>query len=370
MQRRTFLTHFVAIMAFAALAGCSNSDKPAATGGPAVPGGMSVKRIVILTNGSAPYWDAAAAGAKDAEKDFKTEAAGFQLTFDRGDFTVETQLNKLRQYANASDVAAIAISVTDAANQALVEELKKLNEAGIKVVTIDSDVNREANVGLRFAYLGTDNKQAGQMLGKAAKGLVENGNYAAFVGLKEAANALDRVAGFQEAGGDSYKQLDYLGDSPEGEVKARSNVRDALERNKDLNVLVGIWSYNTPAIVDIVKQLDARQQVKIVGFDADPGAISGMQAGMVDAMIVQNPYEMGYQGVRVLKALVEKDEATLKLMFPKHGELGGDIYDTGLKIVVPDEGSPLKGELFDANTKFLKLSEFQAWLDKYSLTGS
>ena len=46
------------------------------------------------------------------------------------------------------------------------------------------------------------------------------------------------------------------------------------------------------------------------------------------------------------------------------------IYDTGLKVVVPDEGSPLKAEMFDKKTEFLKLSDFRKWLDKYKLTGS
>lgn len=40
---------------------------------------------------------------------------------------------------------------------------------------------------------------------------------------------------------------------------------------------------------------------------------------MVDVMVVQNPYQMGYQGVRLLKALVQNDEKTIKEMLPNHG---------------------------------------------------
>ena len=375
MQRRSFLTQFLLASFGLALIGCSDAPTTktpdANLGSAAAPGSSdSAKRIIILTNGNAPFWDAAVAGAKDAEKELKCEAGNLSVTVDRGDFAAETQINKLRQYGNATDVVGVGISVTDSNNEAIVDEMKKLQAAGIKVVTIDSDVDRSKNSDARFAYLGTDNSKAGQQLGKAAKGIMESANYAAFVGLKGAANAQERVGGFQQAAGDTFKQLDYLGDAPEGPDKARSNVRDALDRNKDLNLLVGIWSYNTPAIIDIVTQLKLREKTKIVGFDADPPAIDGMQAGMVDAMIVQNPYQMGYQGVRVLKALVEKDDATVKEMFPKHGEPGGEIYDTGLKLVVPDEGSPLKAEMFDTNTQFLKLGEFKAWLQKYNLTGS
>ena len=76
------------------------------------------------------------------------------------------------------------------------------------------------------------------------------------------------------------------------------------------------------------------------------------------------------QGVRLLKALHEDDQKTIKEMLPNLGQPDGDIYDTGLKVVVPDEGSPLKAEMFESKTQFLRLSEFRKWLTKYNLTGS
>jgi ribose transport system substrate-binding protein len=57
-------------------------------------------------------------------------------------------------------------------------------------------------------------------------------------------------------------------------------------------------------------------------------------------------------------------------MLPNLGQPDGDIYDTGLKVVVPDEGSPLKAEMFEKKTQFLKLGEFRQWLTEHNLTGS
>jgi ribose transport system substrate-binding protein len=130
-------------------------------------------------------------------------------------------------------------------------------------------------------------------------------------------------------------------------------------------VLVGIWSYNAPAIADVVREKNNKQQYTVVCFDAEPNAIKQMAEGEIDAMVVQNPFMMGYQGVKLMKALIQNDQATVKEMLPS-----GDIYDTGLKVVVPDSGSPLKPEMFDKKTQFLKLSDFRKWLEKYSLTGS
>src|SRR5262249_28472777 len=115
---------------------------------------------------------------------------------------------------------------------------------------------------------------------------------------------------------------------------------------------------------------NVRDKFKVVVFDAEPNAITKMSEGMIDALVVQNPYEMGFQSVRLLKALHQDDKATVGQMLPNRGQPDGDIYDTGLKVVVPDEGSPLNAAMFEKKTQFLKLSEFRDWLKKYNLTGS
>ena len=102
-------------------------------------------------------------------------------------------------------------------------------------------------------------------------------------------------------------------------------------------------------------------------------AIAGMGNGMIDAMVVQNPYEMGYQGVRLLKALAQGDEMTKKEMLPNLGKPNGDLFDTGIKVVVPDKDTALKAGMFDnkeKNIKTYKLSQFREWLKKYNLTAS
>ncbi len=56
--------------------------------------------------------------------------------------------------------------------------------------------------------------------------------------------------------------------------------------------------------------------------------------------------------------------------FPSGDNRGGDIYDTGLKVVVPNADSPLKSEQFEKSVEFITLDQFQEWLKKYGLTGS
>ena len=132
---------------------------------------------------------------------------------------------------------------------------------------------------------------------------------------------------------------------------------------------MGIWSYNAPAIVDVVKEANRRKDFTIVVFDAEPTAISAMAEGSIDAMVVQNPFAMGYEGVRMLDALVRDQKDVLAKMLPKHGQPDGDIFDTGLKVVVPSVDSPLNASQF-SSVEFTTLDQFRLWLTKYGLTGS
>lgn len=320
---------------------------------------------VILTNGNSPFWAAARVGMDQAGKDLNVK-----VVMEVNDGTDQGQIEKLRQIATRSNVVGLAISVNKARTPGIVDEMRKLQQLGVHIVTADSDVDRQLFRDARYGFIGTDNLIGGRELGACARGLKsEGGKFVTFVGHKDAQNAIERVRGFAEGAGESFKAIDNMGDGTD-RTRARDNVRNAIQNHPNLNTLVGIWSYNAPAIVDVVKELNKRAQYTIVVFDAEPLAITQMSEGMIDAMVVQNPYEMGYQGIRTLKALVQADESTTRELFPSHGQPDGDLYDTGLKVVAPDEHSPLKADLFGPKTQFMKLSDFRAWLDKYSLTGS
>jgi ribose transport system substrate-binding protein len=306
---------------------------------------------------------------EDAERDLGFKAAGLTAVLDVNDATVAGQLAKLRQYASQADVVAVGVSALESQNVAIADQLRALQAKGVKVVTIDSDFDPSL-ADVRTAYLGTNNLAGGRALGTTLRHLrPEGGQYVTFVGITGAQNAKERVQGVAEGAGEKFQTQDNMGDDTD-RTRARENVRNAIRGHPELNALVGIWSYNAPAIVDIVRELKVRDRFTVVAFDAEPKAIQQMGEGQIDAMVVQNPYRMGYDGVRLLKALLASDEATIKEMLPNQGQPGGDIVDTGLKVVVPDEGSPLKEEMFEPGVEFLRLAEFREWLTKYDLTGS
>lgn len=328
-----------------------------------------LRRIVFLNNTNSPFWDAARAGIKKAEQDLKLADVGLSADMDVNDGKPEGQIQKLRQYQTEPDIAAVAISPMVASNAAVSGELRKLRQSGVQVICVDNDVDRQKFRDCRQFYLGTDNIKGGRELGICAKNLrPQGGKYVQFVGDLGAQNAMERMQGFSAAVGDKFEQVDRMADGGKRD-RARDNVRNALFNNPDLGVLVGIWSYNAPAIVDVVRELK-KPDITVVTFDAEGLAVAAMERGDIDAMVVQDPFQMGYRLVQLSKALIEKDDKFVAEMFPNQGQPDGDLFETGLKVVVPDEGSPLKAEMFDKNTKFLTLSEFKKWLAEYNLKSS
>ncbi len=371
---------WIAAAVLAVLCGCSKpaADAPpagAAASPEAAPGPRAVKRFVFITNGDDPFWDACNAGLVEGAKRAGLADKGLQAVMDKGNGTAQGQIERLRQLASQADVAAVAISVIQAENAAIVEEMKNLAAKGVKVITVDGDVNRSMFRDARPYYIGTDNIVGGRLLGTAAKAILTargktSGGYVQFAGFADNDNSRARMNGFKEAVGDAFKEADRMSDEMDL-ARARDNVRTALVNHPDLVALVGIWAYNAPAIAEVVEERKARDRITTVTFDAQAVAIERMAAGQIDAMVVQNPFEMGIQTVRLLLAMHEGNTATITEMFPNAGQPDGDIFTTGLRLIVPDTDPLVKpADVPGSGHEYLPLSTFREWLQKYGLSSS
>jgi ribose transport system substrate-binding protein len=381
MKRLIALAAYLLLLS-ALASGCASSSSPSA----GKSGSGSTRRIVFVTNGDDPFWDALLSGLNEGAKQMKLAQSGLSVQRDVNNGKVDGQIEQLRQYQTQDDIAGVAISVIGADNLATIEELRKLQKKGVKVITVDSDVNRDQFRDARSFYIGTDNIVGGRALGTATKALLEakgikEGSYVQYAGFKDVDNAMARMNGVKEAIGSSYTERDRMADEMDL-TKARDNVRNAILNHKDLVAHIGIWAYNAPAIADVVKETGTRDKVVIATFDAQDLAIEAMEPirdkkgqiigeGTIDVMVVQNPFDMGVQTVRLLKAMVEDDQATIKQMFPNQGSDNGDVYTTGLRVVVPSAKSAVNESLFDKNVvEFMLLPDFKAWLKKYGLHSS
>jgi ribose transport system substrate-binding protein len=358
----------------AVVAGCTKPADPK-SGGTASAPAAGVKRFVFITNGDDPFWDACNAGLVEGTKRFGLAEQGLRAVMDKSNGTAQGQIERLRQLASQSDVAGVAISVIQAENVAIIEEMKNLAAKGVQVITVDGDVNRNTFRDARRYYIGTDNVVGGRLLGSAAKAILgargkTSGAYVQFAGFTDNDNARARMNGFKETVGDAFTEADRMSDEMDL-ARARDNVRTALVNHPELVALVGIWAYNAPAIAEVVEERKVRDRVATVTFDAQAVAIDRMAAGQIDAMVVQNPFEMGVQTVRLLLAMHGGDARTIAEMFPRAGEPDGDVYTTGLRLIVPDENPLVKpGDVPQGSHEYMPLSKFREWLATYGLTSS
>ena len=346
--------------------------------------GKLTKRFIFITNGDDPYFDVLNAGLQAGAEKYDLASSNIEVVMEKNNATAQGQINRLRQLVTQADIAAVAISVIQAENVAIVEEMKRLAEKGVPVITVDGDINGKLFSDARPFYIGTDNSIAGRLLGTAARKVLESrgvneGGFIQFTGFTDNDNARARMNGCRDALGKNYNELDRMADSFD-HSRARDNVRTALVNHPDVHALVGIWAYNAPAIAEVVAERGVRDQISIFTFDAAAQAIEHMKDGHIDCMIVQNPFEMGVQTVRLLLAMVEKKDAVIAEMFPNSDEPGGDRYTTGLRLIIPDDwagkssapinAKDLESAVSAGTLEVLTLSVFREWLKKYGLSSS
>jgi ribose transport system substrate-binding protein len=299
---------YLALTLALALAAC---NKPASTSSAgASPGAPKALKLAFITNNAADFWTIARAGCNAAGKELPNVTLDFQIP---ADATAATQ-KRIVDDLLARGIDGIAISPVDPANQT-----EMLNEAAKQclLITQDSDAPKSD----RACYLGTDNVAAGKQAGELIKqALPDGGKIVVFVGSLDAQNAHDRFAGIKETlAGSKIEIIDTRTDDTD-HVRAKANAADALVKYPDVTCLVGLWSYNGPAILNAVKEANKAGAVKIVCFDEEDETLQGVRDGAIFATVVQQPFEFGKEGIEVMDKYLNGDKsvvpASKKIIIP------------------------------------------------------
>jgi ribose transport system substrate-binding protein len=246
--------------------------------------------LAFLTNNASDFWTIARAGCEQAQKEVPNIKVEFKIPADG----TAAEQTRIFDDLLVKGVNGIALSPVDPANQtAMIDK----GAAKALIVTQDSDAPKSQ----RSFYVGTDNVAAGRQAGELIKKAVPNGgSIMLFVGKRDAQNAKERIQGVEETlKGTNIKILDVRTDDTD-RVRAKQNVADTLVKNPDIACLVGLWSYNGPAILNAVKDANKIGKVKIVTFDEENDTLQGVKDGAIEATVVQNPYEFGRQAVTLM----------------------------------------------------------------------
>lgn len=287
----------IGLAALLALPGChSGSGTPTASGG-----GGSKTLLAFVTNNPSDYWKICNKGAEAAAKELGTVDLQFVEPADGSAATQKQDVNDLL----AKGVKGIAISPVDPAN-----ETDFLNGVAAKTNLITSD--SDAAKSNRLCYIGTDNHAAGVMAGGLIKqSLPQGGKIILFVGATDAQNAHDRISGIQEALKGSKVQIVNTRTDNADPAKAKQNAADAIVSTPDLAGMVGIYSYDGPAIYSAVKGAGKVGKIKIIAFDQEEDTMNGIKSGAISGTIVQQPYQFGYESIKLLAQLAKGDKSGL-----------------------------------------------------------
>lgn len=281
------------------LGACSKQAEPAsASAGGAAP--AKKLKLAFVTNNSSSFWTIARAGTADAVKELPNVEVDFRIPSSGSASEQQQILDDLL----AKGVDGIAVSPIDPANQT--DFLNKIASQTL-LVCHDSD----AATSKRVCYIGTDNTSAGVEAGKLIKEALPNGGkIMLFVGTLDAQNAKERYAGIKQAlAGSQVEIIDVRTDETD-RVRAQKNVEDTLVKYPDVAALVGLWSYNGPAIVNAVRNGNKVGAVKIICFDEEDDTLAGVADGAIYGTVVQQPYEFGRQAItRMAKHLAGDKEA-------------------------------------------------------------
>jgi ribose transport system substrate-binding protein len=275
-----------------ASAGCRSSTTNDA-------GTSATIKLAFVTNNAADFWTIARRGVEKADAELSDVDTEFRLTSDG----TAAEQQRIVDDLLTKGIAGIAISPVDPANQvAMIDAAARQ----AMVFTQDSDAPQSQ----RTLYIGTDNLAAGRQAGQLIRDAIpEGGNVMLFVGKLDAQNARERVQGIRDAlAGSNIRILDVRTDDVD-DVRAKANAADALVRYPDVKGLVGLWSYNGPAILNAVRDAGKVGKVKIVAFDEADETLAGITAGAIEATVVQQPYEFGYQAIHKMAQAARGDRS-------------------------------------------------------------
>jgi ribose transport system substrate-binding protein len=280
-----------AVLAARLAAGCSNSS----TGGDAPKDEGKLTIVMIPKATQASFWNQVRRGAERARDEFGVELTwkGPALDNDRTE-----QQRVLQQFTNES-VDAILLAPTD--RVALVEDVRTATGKGIPVLIFDSGLDAEQGKDF-ISYVATNNREAGRMGGKKLMELIGNGGKAVlFRHMEGQESTTQRETGaleeFKAASAEVLTESRYSGETSGEAQQTALNMMDVL-RQAD-----GIFASNqtsSEGMLLALQQQNMAGKVKFVGFDSSPLLKAALAAGEIDALVLQDPVNMGYTAVKMM----------------------------------------------------------------------
>lgn len=261
------------------LAGCKGSGK---------------KVIAVIPKGTSHlFWISVQTGAEAAGKEL-----GVEIVWNGP--PQETEYSRQIQILDsmvARHVDGIAIAVSE--RKALVGSIDRAAAAGIPLVVFDSGAETTNYV----SFIATDNVEGGRLGARTLGQLLGGkGKVALMMHAPGSASTMDREKGFTEVIGKEFPGIQIVATQygMSDRAKAMAASENILTAHPDLD---GLFASSEPSSVGAALAIKGRGlsgKVKMVAFDSSDGMLEDLKGGTIDAMVVQDPYKMGFEAVRTV----------------------------------------------------------------------
>lgn len=307
-MKTTKMFNAAAVLALTlSLAACGDSgDGTETSNGGATGGSDSGGKSITLMVGvkGDPFYVSMECGAREA-----ADAAGATLEVQGPDKFDATLQNPMLDAIASSKPDALLVAPNDV--KASVPPLKRIQDGGTKVVLVDTTVD-DATIGV--SRIATDNSLGGEKAAEALQQLGVTGKVLV-ISTDPGVSSVDaRVSGFgtkaEELGFTLVSDTQY---SHNTASTAAQVVSAALAKDPDLEGVFATNLFTAQGVATGVKQAGKSGQVKIVGFDAGPDQIKQLEAGDVQALVAQKPYDIGLQGVEQALAALDGGSVTKEI---------------------------------------------------------
>lgn len=319
----------------AALVGCGRREGTEAVPGPPAPAasapavcrrspvaGADVLRITVIPMGSThEFWKSIHAGAVKAERELRGVQIDWSAPMKEGDR--EAQINLVENAIN-SGVHGIALAPSD--NVALVRPVREAVRAGIGVVILDSELSGRpcedyGSLVATDSYLG--GRKGGRRLGELLGG---RGQVLLLRCQQGFLSTTLREQGFLDVMAAEFPGIRIVSSDQYGGATAESafaKAENLLNRFPDLD---GIFCPNESTTFGMLRALQASGRagrVRFVGFDSSTKLIEAMSRGELHGLVLQDPINIGYAGVKTLVAYLRGEEVPARI-------------DTGSEVATPE----------------------------------
>lgn len=226
------------------------------------------------------------------------------------------------------DIDGIIVTAGEA--DPLVPAINKAIEAGIPVVTFDSDAPRSK----RLSFVGTNNYEAGKLAGEAIVDWLDGEGQVGISSYPGPDHLKEREDGFRDAlEGSNVEVVEKVNDEGEIDV-AETQITAMLQSNPDIDVIFCAHGNPGAGAAAAVKNLGMEDEVEIMGFDFGKPVVERIETGTIKATVGQNPYLMGYIGMQMLWNA--NRDTGVKSRMDSFGHVAPAI-DTGVSILYEED---------------------------------